>query len=421
MSAYRKPTAIVLTEIGVYYDDGRQHPTAARMDLNNLAHVLSGASQAFSRGEGVIMLDRSLSEVADSVKAPEFGWSFTAVRPWTTFTRKDGSVVHLGLLPELETVASRLGPLLAGHQGPADIAYRLGRYATLTGCMWRYTAGVTGCQMLRLAYTDPQPGRQPLWRHAGPKGMRGAGPMLWDGPGRPQAGHAGLVHAFDINAMYLAALKNARLGWGRLEGYSGPFDPQLSGWWEVDVRDLPAALYDGSRPPVFPKQRIHKGTAWLTTPVVKYLLDLGLNPQILVAHVSTTAETLARGVAERLIRARAELLDDAGKRVLPAVKRTYAEMIGMMGREGGSIYRPDWAATIQDLARMNMLRRLDRARAEGLVPFRIRTDSAEFLTEDPTVRTRLHELLGVGTGPGAYKYVGTLTVSDYLVREATRR
>lgn len=422
MPEYRTPTAVAFTDDGVYYNDGRQHQLSPRTNLSDLSHVLGGAAKAFAQGEGVIVIDRALSDVQPSIEQhlPQQGgaWMYTTVRAWTTFVHAPtGTVVHLGLLRELES--GRIGPLLTGHTGPADIAYRLGRYAEVTGTLWRYTAGVTGCQMLRQLHNKPGRGTQPLWSHKGPIGMRGTGPMIWRGGEQPTAEHEALVHGFDVNAMYLAALKNAYLAWSRLEPYTGPFDPTYAGWWEVDVQDLPVELYDGvSRPPVFPKQHVHKGSVWLTTPVVKYLMDLGHNPQILMATVSGNAPTLGRPVAEKLAQARTAVADD--RRVLGAIKRTYAELVGMMAREGGSMYRPDWAATIQDLARVNMLRRLDKAAAEGFVPFMVKTDAAYFMSTEADARTRLTTLLGVGDGPGMFKHIGTVTARTFAESKAAR-
>lgn len=423
MPSYRSPRAVVLTDDGVFYDGGRTHPLSERLDLDQLEHVLGGAAspRMFGKEDGVLILDRPLS----AVKPPET-WRFTELRAWTTFTRAHGPVVHVGLLPELEADdGRRLGPLLAGHDGPADIARRLGRYHEATGTAWRVTAGVTGCAMLRKLYTDSRPGRQPYWQYpGGSKGMRGAGPLIWRGPGQPAAdmGPRWRVHVFDVNAMYLAALKNAHLAWGRLQPYTGPFDHTYAGWWEVELTDIPARLYDGKiQPPVFPARHAHKGSVGLTTPVMKYLGDLGVHPTVLTALVDGNAPALARSMAEKLSIARTELLAGDHPAVTLAVKRTYAELVGMMNRPGGSIDRGDWSATIQDLGRMNMFRRLDRAMGHGHVPFEIRTDAAYFLSDDDTAGQRLCELLGVGTGPGSFRYVKNVTAADFVAqREAAK-
>lgn len=422
MTSYRRPLAVVLTDDGVFYDAGHTHPVSGRLDLDQLEHVLGGAAspRMFGREDGVLILDRPLS----AVKPPET-WKHTELRAWTTFTRPNSPVVHVGLLPELEADNGRkLGPLLAGHSGPADIARRLGRYHQATGTAWRVTAGVTGCAMLRKLYTNPGPGRQPYWQYTGSKGRRGAGPLIWTGAGQPtpDLGPRWRVHVFDVNAMYLAALKNAHLAWGRLQPYTGPFDHTYAGWWEVELADIPAELWDGKdRPPVFRARNAHHGTVELTTPVMKYLMDLGINPTVLTAEVDGNAPALARALAERLSIARTELLAGDHPAVTLAVKRTYAELIGMMGRDGGSVDRKDWAATTQDLGRMNMFRRLDRAMELGFVPFEVRTDAAYFLSDSDTAGQRLCELLGVGTGPGSFRYVKNVTVADFLAeREAAK-
>ena len=420
MPSYPKPKAVVLTDDGVFYDSGRHHQLNDRMDLSDLAAVLSGASRALRGEEGVILLDRKL---ADLNLAGISSWVYSQLRAWTTFSPQKGQPgMHVGFLPELADARGR-GPLLRGTDDPRELAWRLGRYHELLGVPWRYTAGVTGCSALRARFTDPGIGRQPLWHYTGPKGMRGSGPLVWTSRDQPRATDPGNVLVFDVNAMYLAALRNAQLAWGRLEPHTGGFDAHLPGWWELDVADLDPGLYDGvTRPPVFPRSHIHKGAVWLSTEVVKYLaVDLSYSPVVLAAAVSTNRHPIGRGVAEQLYAARAEILDEPAPRIGPAIKRTYAELVGMVARADGSIHRTDWAVTWQDLARMNFFRRLQRAMAAGYLPIRIRTDGAYFYSTDAADLARLSKLLGVGTVPGTFKLEKILTVPEYLADRGAGR
>lgn len=417
MPGYRKPTALVLTEQGVFYDNGQQGPRP--IPLGNelrLTEVLRGAEQLFMGGEGVVIVDATLAEAEQSL--PELvgnsEWNFKQLRPWTTMTRayanSTGTVIHLGLWKDMEHNA---GPLLQGTQGPADTAARFGRYYHATGHHWRYTAGVSGCYGVRMRHTRQGPGAQPLWRFEGPKGVLGAGPLNWTASEQPDAGN---VHVWDVNAMYLAGLKNAHLAWGSLKhrGSVG-FDESEAGWWEIDMLGVPDDLYDGKvRPPMVFARRAHKGTMWVSTPTAKLLQESGAHLDVLDSWTCANTSTIGRTYAERLISARSGMLGPLGPGVEWAVKRTYAELVGMMAREGGSIHRPDWAATIMDLSRANMLRRVYRVGDRlGVWPIAIKTDAVYYSDQTTVAPAVIGTALGMGPGAGMFKSQPTLTVEQY--------
>lgn len=416
MTAYRRPQAVVLTSDGVYYDTGHNHPVSARLNLDSLTAVLEGAAQLFRGREGVCVLSNDKATVLDHLKLtpmPDY-WTFTELRPWTTFQRTDGTVIHLGLLKEL---GERPGGLLQGAQSAAEIAERLGRYAVLTGSHWRATAGVSACAGLRARYAERRTSAQPLWHHQQIKGMRATGPLVWRNPSQPDPTETGLVHVFDVNAMYLAALRNAQLAWGALELYRDGFDPNMPGWWEVDTARIPPSVYDGrTQPPAFPERLIHRGSVWLTTPVVKFLTELtGDTPDVHAGWVSSNPHPIARPYAERLMMARRGEYGELGPGMLNAIKRTYTELVGMMARQGGSIERADWAATVADLARVNMLRRV--VRVSDIVPIlAVQTDAVYLLGGSAAEHSAA---LGVGTAPGTFKYVESLTVPQYRAKLVT--
>lgn len=427
MPAYRKPTAVVVSRDGVFYDHGGRGPLTIGLGPElRLTEVLRGAEQLFMGGEGVVMVDATLAEAEASL--PELvgnsEWKFKSLRPWTTLARgyanRTGTVIHLGLWGE---VVKNPGPLFEQTQGPADVAHRLGRYHQVTGHHWRATAGVSGCYGLRSRHTRPGPGAQPLWKSPGPKGILGAGPLIWLAAEQPVTpplfGWSDEVHPFDVNAMYLGGLKNASLAWGALQetGDIG-FHDKKAGWWEIDVAGIPAELYDGKvMPPLFPAVRIHHGAVWLSTETVKLCADMGSHIDVLNSWTSDNVETIGRSYAERLISARAGMLGPLGPGVDFALKRTYAELVGMMAREGGSIERSDWAATVMDLSRANMLRRVYRVgRQLGAWPVAIRTDAVYYARTDQMDPTVVATALGIGTGVGMFKKMPVLTVADYRAK-----
>lgn len=422
-TAYRTPRAVVLHRTGVFYDNGHRHELSVSLGPDaDLAVILAGAARALGT-EGTVLLDMDLTTLQGTDRAGVADrWMFTELRRWTTLrdkTRPVG-VLHLGLLGEMRT-DSDAGPLLGGATGdPAELARRLGRYHELVGVPWRVTAGVTGCTALRARHTQPGAGRQPLWRSAGPRGMSGAGPLIWRRGRLPAEGETAKVHVWDVNAAYVGALRNARVGWGALEpsGAVG-FDPQRAGWWEVSVADLPGEWLSGEvRPPVLPSNRIHPRhrSAWVTTETAKLLAEIMGSLDVLDSWTTSNAQTIARSLGERLGAARTGMLGPLDG-VEKAIKRTYAELVGMTAREGGSIYRPDWAAAWIDCARANLMRRIIRT-ADGIGgddwsgrwPLAVRTDAVYYLTDDPDTVGRL---LGTGHGAGTLRYSGALTVNEF--------
>ena len=419
MRSYPTPQAVVLADDGVFYDTGKHLPLSPRLKLDDTAAVLAGAAQIFRNGEGVIVIDTAMPNpttfgTLTGSKRQLDGWTFTELRPWTTFTR-DGVVVHMGWLPDL-TEKRLLGALLDGHNGPADMATRLGRYAMLIGVPWRYTAGVSGCAALRARFTDPKPGSQPLWRHKLPTGIRGAGPLIWRAKMQPAAGTGAIVHCWDINAMYLAGIRNAQVAWGPLvHAGSILFDQRFPGFWEVSTGSLPPTLLDGIDRPPAALDRMRKGSLWVSTPTAKYMGERAGSLDILDAYVSENPQAIGRSLAERWICARNGDMGAPGPAEF-ALKRTYAELVGMVARPGGSIDRADWSATWMDLARVNMLRRTDRVGDRfGLWPVAVQTDAVYYVQPSDTDpgRVVLAEVLGEGTAPGLFKYQGAMTVDAY--------
>lgn len=422
MRSYPTPQAVVLANDGVFYDTGKHVPLSPRLKLSDTAAVLAGAAQIFRAGEGVIVIDAAMPDPTTFgvlISGDRFhdGWRFTELRPWTTFSR-DGVTVHVGWLPDL-TAKRLLGALLDGHDGPADIANRLGRYAMLIGVPWRYTAGVSACAALRARFTDPRNGSQPLWRHKLPAGIRGAGPLIWRAKEQPAPGTGAIVHSWDINAMYLAGIKNAQVAWGPLiHARNIGFDQRFPGFWELSTGSLPAELLDGiTRPPAV-NDRLRKGSVWVSTDVAKYISGRAGSLDVLDAYVSENPQAIGRSLAERWIAARNGDMGPAGPAEF-ALKRTYAEMVGMCARPGGSIDRADWAAAWMDLSRVNMLRRTDRVGDRfGIWPVAVQTDAVYYVQPADTDpgRVVLAAVLGEGSAPGLFKYQGAMTVDAYRAK-----
>lgn len=419
-AGYRTRRAIVVTDQGAYYGQGRTSPGRPdqRALLTDLPRLLAGAATAITGGEGVLMIGGGV-RLADMKQPPAgSGWTYTSARPWTTYVSvAAGAVIHVGVLADV--LEQGRTPLFQPGDDPDAIASMLDRFHALVGVPWRGTGGIVGTAALRAAHTRPGNGQQPRWiAPALPRGVRGVGPMIWHRELPPDA-DGRYVHVFDVNAMYLSALRIAPLAWSALE-HTGeqPYDMEAAGFWQIRASDLPPALTgpDSGRPPVVPARLIHHGLAWVSGPVMRYLCQIGHNPEVIDSWTTTNTQPLARSVAERLSAVRTGMLGETCPELLGGVKSVYAELVGMLGREGGRIWRPDWQATIMDLARMNLQRRMDRAAdLTGLWPIRVMTDSAYYLSDDPDP-IRLGTALGLGTGPGTLRHTETLTVPEYLAK-----
>ena len=429
MTRYRTTRAVVLSQGNAFYDDGRTHPVAAGLDLTDLPTVLAGGARAFTQGtgatgEGVVLVDTDVPSLMSGItqRAPQ-GWEYSELRPWTTFRHPKGVTVHLGAYADPHFTSRPLfNPGGDNPDDPERMAYLLGRYHELTGAPYFAIPGVSGLGGLRAKFSDPRPGRQPLWVSGPlPRHLRGAGPLVWSRKLAPDA--AGHVHVFDINSMYLAAMKAVQVAWGALK-HTGAvlFDASWAGYWQIGIGEIPAALYDGrTQPPVFPARAdtyadgvpgATHGATWVTTPVMEYLATLGVHPDVLDSWTCDNKHPVMRTYAERLGAARIGQLGDAPAEARDAIKTTYTQMVGLMGRAAGRVYRPDWQHSIMDLARMNLLRRLDKAfSALGVRPFAVRTDAAYFLAADPSPKS-LGLALGTGVAAGLFKFAETLTVED---------
>lgn len=405
---YRKTRAVAIGPDGVFYGDGRRFAPPA-VGGASLGALLAIAAPQIS-GEGVLAI-RGV-RLRDVAQPAGHGWTYSEPRAWTTYRRElpDRRVVHVALLDELRA-DTRRAPLFDPQTDElSTVAERLDRYHELTGSPWFATAGVAGIQAIRSRY--PLVARQPRWVAELPaRELRAAGPLVWAREIERDA--RGWVHTFDINAMYLAALRSVWLPWGALTHTPGlAFDAALPGFWAVDGAEIPAELVDGrERPPI--ASRARSGHTWLTTETAKLLYQLDALPATVDAYTHDNRATIARSYAERLRDARSGMLGPVPPEVLGAIKATYAELVGMLGKTGGRIHRPDWQCLTIDLARANLLRRVHLvARELDVWPVRVRTDAVSYVwpSRDPL---RLAAVLGVGPGMGLFKFIGTTAVNEF--------
>jgi hypothetical protein len=359
---------------------------------------------------------------------------------WLTWTHEvSGKKIHMGILNLMDQSRT---PLFSLDASAGAIAARVIEYHRVTGALWRMTAGVSGCVGIRanvaerVAQANASVDREalaarvahgrndrpvllsePHWRwDAAPESLHGLGHMTWMRELVPAERH-GLIYVFDIRAQFLAAMAGARIGWGKPSHTSQPvFDPERAGYWRIPAPTLPV------RPPLVDPKKIDKwGSTWVTTPAMVYFDSLGIRPAPSESWTTATSSQILKPWATRL----RSVLDytatpdiNADPRFIPAaaLKRTYTETIGMFTVTGGSIYRPDWWDTIIDLARVNMMRKLDRARQVlGVWPVKIYHDAVYYPGAEDE-RDAIASAIGVNINIGKFKYQDTMSALEYVRR-----
>jgi hypothetical protein len=146
-----------------------------------------------------------------------------------------------------------------------------------------------------------------------------------------------------------------------------------------------------------------------------YFDSLGVRPAPSESWTTATSSQILKPWATK-IRQALDVFPTKGVIPLGALKRTYTETIGMFTVTGGSIYRPDWRDTIIDLARVNMMRKLDRARQVlGVWPVKIYHDAVYYPGAEDE-RDAIASAIGVNINIGKFKYQDTMTALEYVRR-----
>lgn len=401
--------------------------------MHDFGDFLARVHVAMGRpAEAVVALVANADVEAAVTHAAARGWqqrTAVAESAWSTYVHDvTGETLHVVDLDQL--AAWNPSAWLLGHE-PAALAVKLAAYNHATGTAYRATPGVTGCALVRRLHAEAAERKaasrkgaagQPFWRYdRHPIGLAPMGDLKWTADSTPTSGY---VAQFDTRAAYLAAASAAMLAWSPLRHTgSRMFDPAAAGYWQVYAADLPD-LHDG-RPFVVDPTRVGSdGTVWLTTPVMDYLCSRGSNPDVLDSHTCDQAGRYLRPWAETIRDGLAAATDPD---VVDALKATYRETVGMFNRPGGSVHRPDWWATIIDMARVNLLRKVDKAyKAAGVYPVRVYVDAVYYHADHLDQLAAVAALptgLGVDTAGrqiGKLRPVAQWTADEYAAR-TTRR
>lgn len=402
--------------------------------------------EAVSAAIAVAGAEQATAAVAD-------GWKLSGqdeVRVWTRVWRpktdeQRAVSVQLVLAP-LVGAFDDAQALTKDGPAPEALARRAQMVADALGVTWGASGGVTGLNLLRklrpprntsgrasLAATDyvapPAPMRKDPARVPNTA-------LLWCRAASPDELGRGFIHAYDANAMYLAAQGATEVGVGEPEHHEKDvgFSPKVAGLWRIN----PGEADDWRLPDITrPAGRLPGTTGWYTTPVIRYLIDeLGQDPQILEAYTwpGSTRRYFVQWY-EVVRDARAAMMaageDPDAAVVLSAIKQVYARTVGRLartedGRAESPLYRPDWRLAIVSTANANLLRKLRRAGQQSDTwPVAISTDEVFYLSDEQKVRNAVPKPLRLSPkdGPlklGEFKPTRTAEVGEEL-RSVLRR
>jgi len=421
MSAARPARAITVDPDATLLDGER---TAELPDgLGSLPNLLARVSRVFRPyGEGVLVLTRDAMDALDFpaelprtgladhplLTAPRAaGWRVSALGPWTTFWRPERSepAVHVLAHPWRRPDAPL--PL----EDPWEASWYLRRYAELAGGAYHATAGVAGLGLLRDRFCPrSRPFWTPPWKAELLKATRNAeADLLWSTSTTPAGGH---LHTYDANVMYLSAAALVEVASGELK-HTGAIgaDPSRPGYWRIgwpawNLPHVPNPLGWRNR------KGSRSEAVWITSPTLKLLCQLaeeGLTgaPEIRDSWTADTGHRVLRTWAEQLggaIDTARESAEPGDDRVLPALKATYREAVGMLDRDTGRMHRPDWRHAVIGLARANLWRKVWRVGTrENRWPVQVKTDAVTYWSDQPDPALACPVLLQLGTGRGEFK------------------
>jgi hypothetical protein len=306
-----------------------------------------------------------------------------------------------------------------------NLAYRLGLFAGHLGIGWRLNGGITGVDLgatfprrrMRLVAADPpRPALIPSVELD----------IVWSRePMTDEA--AGWMHCYDGNGAYTSAY-NSRVNLGGWRHVEAPeFDPQVPGYWLVDLPEWDDRLMPSPFDPTGRDARTGRsGPRWYSTPTLTLAAELGYS-------VAPSEAELAAGDSgrwwepwyERVRDARRELVDAGAdpdaRAVLDSLRHVWHQTHSMIGVKSQGARR-DHDHTIIATYKTNLFRRLARvADTSQRWPLAIAVDNVAYFSADPDPIAACPPGIKLGTGLGEFKVKGTLPMADALPLLGTGR
>ncbi len=425
-------------------------------------HVLPSPGQLLMTAEGLTRFGITVPELAEHTEMQEIsaaisaagaaavkaattaGWNISSdnrLRIWSRIWRtktadRPAAGFQLVMLPLIG--AFDVAEVLTHHQTDAEgLARRAQRIADTLGLPWGASGGATGLSLLQALRSSPRALTADTYV-APPAALKDparvpSSALLWcRTPDRDEARRT-YIHAWDANAMYLAALGAVEVGVGEPTHHKTgvAFNKKTAGLWRIE----PGEPGDRRLPDICrPGGALAGTTGWYTTPVIRYLDDIGEEPRILEAYTwpdSTRRyfdrwyETIRDGRTAAL--AAVDAGDPDGPALLRAVKAAYTAMTGRFARsEDGDarspLYRPDWRLAVIGTANANLLRKIRTAgQTSDIWPVAVSTDEVFYLSDDPNPDTALPAPLKLGTALGQFKLSRTAPVTDQILESLASR
>lgn len=347
-------------------------------------------------------------------KVRQAGWQTgqaykRAASGWVTFTHAERATIHLGIRRLMTDDALVTAP---GEEPTKDVALRLSRFHMLNGAAYRAMPGLSAIAALRNRYDTtisvfprtrldkPKKRAQPKWTWNHVPALHGRGDVLWERNVRADEAQRQWAYAFDVRAMYLAAAAGVRVGWNqpRHTGADVDWHPEISGFFRINAKIIQERRR-GMVPLLNPRRIATDGTCWVTAPILAYVSETGLPmPEIIDSWTCDRSSMYLRSWAENIRDALPDAQTAGDERLRAAIKASYKEAVGLMGRNGGRVDRRDWHCSIIDEAAVRMIRKLDRAHSVvGILPMAIRTDCVWYASDRPDP---LGLLVALGTVDG---------------------
>lgn len=324
------------------------------------------------------------------------GWVHSTIGPWTNY-RQTGGSVRIAVASPRWLAAEQKGlkyPLFT--DAVTNWALTMERVGSFERLMDLHTTGTAGIDAMRLlrgvdGLTSPamtmKHHRDTRWHWNPPVIPDSPVIQVWDNPAGGEH-YGSMVHTFDTRRARLAAAGTSMLPTGALvkQLNAGTLTIEMAtethaGLWLI----TPPEWHHPDLPAPWPTPDAHTGRVWVPTPLVRLMRQLlteGVigHPQIHEVWSAPGARILrnwASAIDTAILKADYATYDrpDVFKPVVAHLKAMYREGVGLMNREGGSLYRPDWYTTICGQEAATLLRKIYAAHKLGIKVKSVRTDA----------------------------------------------
>lgn len=284
--------------------------------------------------------------------------------------------------------------------------------------------------------------------------------LAWKRPLTEYIPNGWYLHVYDKNSQYLSAATGAMLGEGDPIYYANKeyrtYDPELlgvhvepmrpvnfnrAGLWRIEatVGDIHK---DQGRTERFYKDAwetsvnrqwlplpLYNEQEWVTTNLLKLLLDMGYSVSVFEGFEWEESHRTLESWARKIWNARARYSGFEGKEynVLQlayySMKRIATASVGLLASDATpekerAFYRPDWWATIVELAKARMIYNADRiGKQHGQWPHAFVVDALYYVSPEPDPERAVPTILARRNELGGYKLKQMLQITDE-VRDA---